>query len=40
MTALRTMFEKIWDDHVITARGVDEALLHVDLNLLHEGSFH
>jgi 3-isopropylmalate/(R)-2-methylmalate dehydratase large subunit len=40
MIAPRTMFAKIWDDHVITARGADEALLHVDLNLLHEGSFH
>ena len=33
-------FAKIWDDHVITTRGADEALLHIDLNLLHEGSFH
>ena len=40
MTVPRTMFAKIWDDHVITTRGADEALLHVDLNLLHEGSFH
>ena len=40
MTAARTMFAKIWDDHVITTRGADEALLHIDLNLLHEGSFH
>ncbi|GAA4343407.1 3-isopropylmalate dehydratase large subunit [Pigmentiphaga soli] len=34
------MFEKIWSRHVILARGDDEALLHVDRNLVHEGSFH
>ncbi|HEX6286342.1 MAG TPA: 3-isopropylmalate dehydratase large subunit [Acidimicrobiia bacterium] len=30
----RTMFEKIWDDHVVT--GDDPALLYVDLHLVHE----
>ena len=33
MTA-RTLFEKIWDDHVVT--GEDPALLYVDLHLVHE----
>ncbi len=36
----RTLFEKIWDRHVIVTRGADEALLHVDRNFVHEGSFH
>jgi 3-isopropylmalate/(R)-2-methylmalate dehydratase large subunit len=30
----RTLFEKIWDDHVVT--GDDPALLYVDLHLVHE----
>jgi 3-isopropylmalate/(R)-2-methylmalate dehydratase large subunit len=30
----RTLFEKIWDDHVVT--GDDPALLYVDLHLIHE----
>jgi len=40
MSAPRTLFEKIWSRHVISMRGSDEALLHVDRNLVHEGSFH
>jgi len=40
MNAPRTMLEKIWDRHVIVRRGADEALLHVDRNFVHEGSFH
>ena len=36
----QTMFEKIWDRHVIVRRGESEALLHVDRNFVHEGSFH
>ena len=36
----RTLFEKIWDRHVIVMREGGEALLHIDLNLVHEGSFH
>ena len=34
MTNPRTLFEKIWDDHVVT--GDDPALLYVDLHLVHE----
>jgi 3-isopropylmalate/(R)-2-methylmalate dehydratase large subunit len=30
----RTLFEKIWDDHLVT--GDDPALLYVDLHLVHE----
>src|SRR5258705_11171370 len=40
MTTPRTMFEKIWDRHVIVKRGENEALLHIDRNFVHEGSFH
>ena len=40
MNAPRTMFEKIWDRHVIVTRGEGEALLHIDRNFVHEGSFH
>ena len=36
----QTMFEKIWARHVIVTRGENEALLHVDRNFVHEGSFH
>jgi 3-isopropylmalate/(R)-2-methylmalate dehydratase large subunit len=40
MNTPRTMFEKIWDRHVIVKRGESEALLHIDRNFVHEGSFH
>src|SRR5262245_65542236 len=33
----QTLFEKIWRDHVILEQPSGEALLCVDLNLLHEG---
>jgi 3-isopropylmalate/(R)-2-methylmalate dehydratase large subunit len=39
MTAPRSLFEKIWDQHVVTQRG-NEALIYVDRNFVHEGSFH
>ena len=38
MASPRTLFEKIWQRHVIVARGGNEALLHVDRNFVHEGS--
>jgi 3-isopropylmalate/(R)-2-methylmalate dehydratase large subunit len=34
------MFEKIWARHVIATRGENEALLYIDRNLVHDGSFH
>jgi 3-isopropylmalate/(R)-2-methylmalate dehydratase large subunit len=40
MDAPRTLFEKIWAQHVIHARGEHEALLYIDRNIVHEGSFH
>ena len=40
MITPQTMFEKIWDRHVIVARSGNECLLHIDRNFVHEGSFH
>jgi len=37
MTAPRTLFEKIWADHVIVVSPQGEALLYVDFNLINEG---
>ena len=39
MKPARTMFEKIWQRHVILDRGEDDVLLYIDRNFLHEGSF-
>ncbi len=36
----QTMFEKIWDAHVVESRPDGQSLLYVDRHLLHEGSFH
>ncbi|MCC6531237.1 MAG: 3-isopropylmalate dehydratase large subunit [Burkholderiales bacterium] len=36
----RTLFEKIWDRHVVTHGSGGDALLYVDRHYLHEGSFH
>jgi 3-isopropylmalate/(R)-2-methylmalate dehydratase large subunit len=38
MPSPHTLFEKIWQCHVIVERGDNEALLHVDRNFVHEGS--
>ncbi len=35
MTEPRTLFEKIWDEHVIEAPG-EQSLLYIDLHLVHE----
>ncbi len=32
----RTLFEKIWDDHVVRSRGDEPDLLYIDLHLVHE----
>ena len=40
MNSPRTMFAKIWERHVIATRGENEALLYIDRNLVHDGSFH
>ena len=38
--ATRTMFDKIWAQHVVVQRDGGEALLYIDRNIVHEGSFH
>ncbi len=38
MTEPRTMFDKIWDAHVITERDDGTALLFIDRHLVHDGS--
>jgi len=32
----RTLFEKVWDEHVVTAPSGQAPLLYVDLHLVHE----
>ena len=39
MSNAKTLFDKIWDRHVITRRG-EQCLLYVDRHLIHDGSFH
>src|ERR1700681_3814629 len=39
MTGPRTLFEKIWADHVIVVSPQGEDLLYVDFNLINEGQF-
>jgi 3-isopropylmalate/(R)-2-methylmalate dehydratase large subunit len=34
--APKTLFEKIWDDHVVVEKPGEPALLHIDLHLVHE----
>ncbi len=36
----RTLFEKIWDAHVVHRRDDGLCLIHVDRHYFHEGSFH
>jgi 3-isopropylmalate/(R)-2-methylmalate dehydratase large subunit len=36
MTALRTMFEKVWAEHVVRSQADEPDLLFVDLHLVHE----
>jgi 3-isopropylmalate/(R)-2-methylmalate dehydratase large subunit len=35
----RSLFDKIWEEHVVTRRE-GEALIYIDRNFVHEGSFH
>ncbi|MBV9561004.1 MAG: 3-isopropylmalate dehydratase large subunit [Bradyrhizobium sp.] len=39
MTEPRTLFDKIWDAHVVTRREDGSELLFIDRHLVHEGSF-
>src|ERR1700736_455561 len=32
----RTMFEKIWDDHIVSESTGQPALIYIDLHLVHE----
>ena len=36
MTQPRTLFEKIWDEHVVVHEGGSPAVLYIDLHLVHE----
>ncbi|MCP8939465.1 3-isopropylmalate dehydratase large subunit [Alsobacter sp. SYSU M60028] len=38
--APRTMFDKVWDRHVIVARDEGPSLIYIDRDIIHEGSFH
>jgi 3-isopropylmalate/(R)-2-methylmalate dehydratase large subunit len=40
MSAPRTLFDKLWDLHVVAEREDGEALLWIDRHYVHEGSFH
>ena len=35
-TTPRTLFDKIWDDHVVVAEADSPAVLYIDLHLIHE----
>ena len=36
----RTVFEKIWDKHLVLPRATGPSLLYIDRHIIHEGSFH
>ena len=40
MTAAQTLFDKIWQRHVVATDPGGRALLYIDRHLLHDGSFH
>jgi 3-isopropylmalate/(R)-2-methylmalate dehydratase large subunit len=40
MSAPKTLFDKLWESHVITTREDGESLLWVDRHFVHEGSHH
>src|ERR1019366_8369045 len=39
MSAPRTLFDKIWQAHAVSASSDGETLFYVDRNFVHEGSF-
>ena len=39
-TGARTLFDKVFDAHVVTEDGNGQSLLWIDRHLLHEGSHH
>ena len=34
--AAKTLFEKIWEDHVVREKQHEPSLLYIDLHLVHE----
>lgn len=40
MRSPRTLFDKLWDAHVVVERPSGDALLWIDRHFVHEGSFH
>jgi homoaconitase/3-isopropylmalate dehydratase large subunit len=36
--SLRTMYQKIWDSHVVSEPAGQPALLYIDRHLIHEGT--
>ena len=37
MTIIKTLFDKVWDEHVVVAETADTpAILYVDLHIIHE----
>jgi 3-isopropylmalate/(R)-2-methylmalate dehydratase large subunit len=40
MSTPRTLFDKLWDSHVVAEREDGEALLWIDRHFVHEGSHH
>jgi len=36
MSAAKTLFEKVWESHVVAEPGNEPALLYIDLHLIHE----
>jgi len=36
MAQPRTLFDKIWDSHVIAPQGEGTYLIYIDLHLIHE----
>ena len=33
---MKTLFEKIWESHVVYERAAEPSLLYIDLHLVHE----
>ncbi len=36
MTVARTLYDKLWDDHLVTTRSDGQSLIYIDRHLLHE----
>ena len=36
MTAPRTLYDKIWDDHLVDSQADGTCLLYIDRHLVHE----